>query len=111
MNYRLPSLYTRHADEANSRFMRCEETHPCDEPHEPRDEQADIREWLGEIREVAEYPADLLEERRAAFVRQIREYDAKSDGLWKRDPRTEAERSLDEFAKEVNDTRKSDYPY
>jgi hypothetical protein len=31
---------------------------------------------------LTEYPPELLAARRAAFVKQIREYDAKSDGLW-----------------------------
>jgi hypothetical protein len=52
------SVHEREAQEADIRFGRCE------------NQPADVRDLLKRI-PTAEYPADLLAARRAAFIRQI----------------------------------------
>lgn len=37
---------------------------------------------LAPLKQTADYPAELLAARREGFVRQIEQYNTKSDGLW-----------------------------
>ena len=75
-------------NDLETRLEAYRQAEPESEAERQAAEVAKYDGWLGILRDVPEYPDHLRIPRRAAFVRQIHEYDAKSDGLWKSDPDT-----------------------